>query len=135
MTLIQCGPLSLLDFVQFAILYHITFVSFYLDFLLLIFIYRFSLLSMWWLLCIISKGFSLQKCSKLLLPLLYLLACKLPLFSFFNIFIIWQNTNLIPAPFALFALQGSVLCCASSTCSIGSFKSDKGMEWTKFEST
>lgn len=47
------------------------------DFLLLIFTCRFSLLSMWWLLCIISKGFSLQKCSKLLLPLLYLLACKL----------------------------------------------------------
>ena len=47
------------------------------DFLLLIFTCRFSLLSTWWLLCIISKGFSLQKCSKLLLPLLYLLACKL----------------------------------------------------------
>lgn len=104
------------------------------DFFSKIFTYRFSLSSMWWLLCIISKGFSLQKCSKLLLPLFYLLACKLLLFSFFNIFTVWQNTILISISFALFIPQGSVLCSDSSTCSIGSFKSDNGLEWTKFES-
>ena len=80
------------------------------DFLLLIFTCRFSLLSMWWLLCIISKGFSLQKCSKLLLPLLYLLACKLLLFSFFNIFMV--DRALIWSPFLLHYLFLRVVCCA-----------------------
>lgn len=51
----------------------------------IVFCCRFLLLYMWSLLCTISKGFSLQKCSKWLLRLFYPLACMFHLFCFLTV--------------------------------------------------